>query len=70
MRPVPGACGRPVAIGEPAHKKRIERRARDHAQLAEFRDGLGQAPIGHADTHAALNNFGNWTISELFHKSG
>ena len=25
-----------VAIGEPAHKQRIERRAGDHAKLAEF----------------------------------
>ena len=45
-----------VAIGEAAHKDRIERRARHDAELAKFGDGLGQAPIGHTDAHAALNN--------------
>ncbi len=47
-----------VAIGEPAHKKRVERRAGDHPELAEFGNRLGQAPVGDAHAHAALNDLG------------
>ena len=34
-----------IAIGEPTHKERIERGARDDAKLAEFGDGLRETPV-------------------------
>ena len=58
-----------VAIGEAAHKERIERRAGDHAELTEFGDGIGQAPVRHAHPHSALNDFGKlhhlWIVSQI-----
>jgi len=47
-----------VAIGESADKERIKRRAGDDAELTEFGDRVGQAPVGDAHTHATLNDLG------------
>jgi hypothetical protein len=47
-----------IAIGEPAYKKQIEACAGDYAELTEFGDSIGQAPVRDSHAHAALNDFG------------
>ena len=62
-------CAARVAIGEAAHKERIERRAGNHAELTELGDSIGQAPVGDAHAHSALNDLGKlhhlWIVSQI-----
>jgi hypothetical protein len=46
-----------VTIGKATHKQRIERRAGYYAELTEFGNSIGKAPIGYPNAHAALDNF-------------
>ncbi len=64
MRPVRGKhMSAIVAIGETAHKQGVKCSPRNHAQLAEFRNSIGKAPIRHAYTHTALDYF--WELDHL-----
>jgi len=57
-----------VSVGKAAHKQLIERRAGNHSELAEFGHRIGKTPVRDAHAHAALDDFGNCTISKFFHK--
>ena len=52
-----------ISLIQSADKERIERCAGDNAQLTEFGDRIGQAPVGNADPHATLNDF--WKLHHL-----
>ena len=52
--PTHGSVG--IAVLEAPHQQRLDRRARDDAELTARRNGLRQAPAGDADAHAALDD--------------
>jgi hypothetical protein len=47
-----------VAIGQTAHQYLVKRGAGDNAKLAEPRDSLREAPVGHTNAHATLDDSG------------
>jgi hypothetical protein len=56
-----------VAIGEAADKELVKCGSGDHTELTELRYGLRETPVGDADAHSALNDFGKlhhlWIVS-------